>query len=115
MSIFDAMTEILQDGCMAAFEESDPVAFTPAGGSAVEVRAIFDRESLVVEAGGEFGVSSYKPMVSFSREEFVAAGLGRPKQGDWVTMMIDGVATVFEVVEPQHDGRSEYRAILARV
>lgn len=104
---------------MTAFEESESVAFTPAGGSAVAVRAIFDRESLVVEAGGrdgsEFGVSSYKPMVSFSREEFVALGLARPKQGDRVTMTIDGVATVFEVVEPQHDGRSEYRAILARV
>jgi len=87
------------------------VPFTPRGGSAVTVRAIFDREALVAESGGEFGVSTYKPLISFSRAEFIDLDLAAPSQGDRVT--IDGV--VYEVVEPQHDGRSEYRAILAKV
>lgn len=116
MSVFDDMTDLLQDGVMGAFEESAGVTFTPSGGAGVTVRAIFDAEALVAEAGGEFGVSTYKPMFSFQRSEFVAAGLAAPEQGDRVTLTAGPLAgAVYEVVEPQHDGRSEYRAIMRRI
>lgn len=113
MSVFDDMTDLLQSGVMGAFEEAAGVLFRPGGaGSGVTVRAIFDAEALVAEAGGEFGVSTYKPMFSFERADFDALGLERPTQGDRVTL---ASGAVYEVVEPQHDGRSEYRAIMRRV
>ena len=111
MSGFDGMTDLLEQGCLGAFaEDSDAVTFKPAGGVAHTVPAIFDRAALVVETGGEFGVSAYKPMVSFAKADFMALSLAAPTQGDTVT--IDSVA--YTVVEPQHDGRSEYRCILSR-
>lgn len=111
MSVFNGMTDLLEEGCQTAFSEDDGVVtFKPVGGTAVAVRGIFDKAALVVETGGEFGVSAYKPMISFAKADFAALSLAAPTQGDTVT--IDGVAYV--VVEPQHDGRSEYRAILAR-
>lgn len=112
MSVFDGLTDLLQDGVMSAFEESGGVLFKPGGkGAGVTVRAIFDAEALVAETGGEFGVSTYKPMFCFERAEFDAKGLSRPTQGDTVTM---ASGEVYEVIEPQHDGRSEYRAIMGR-
>ena len=111
MSAFDDFTDLLQEGCMTAFEEdSGTVTFTPDGGAATDVRAIFDREALVAESGGEFGVNAIKPMISFQRADFDAAGLSAPVQGDGVS--IGG--TNYRVVETQPDGRSEYRCILAR-
>lgn len=103
---------------MAAFEETGMVTFSPAaGGGPHAVRAIFDREALVADAsvqssdGGWLGVSTYKPMVSFLVSEFAGRDIPAPTNDDLV--MIDSVQ--YRIIEPQHDGRGEYRAILEKV
>lgn len=99
----------MQSSCMSVYGESEGAIFKPSGSDvSYNVEAIFDREAMVMEPGGEFGVNGFKPMVSFQKTEFDSLGLGPPESTDSVTIS----GTHYEITETQPDGQSEYSAML---
>jgi hypothetical protein len=81
----------------------EKVMYTPAGGVAFPIWAVYDEANKDLSLAGGMGVNTSSPIVSGRVAEFLTP----PKQGD--TLMIVRTGDVFVVSDPDLDGHGSFK------
>lgn len=100
----------LGDKCQRTFGED--ISYTPKDAALIAgMRGIFEPAFEMIDAGGEVGVATVKPVFWFRKADLSANGIAKPVKGDTITAR--GLTYSVEQVEP--DGYEEFRVVCYEV
>ncbi|MDO8421563.1 MAG: hypothetical protein Q7S99_05325 [Parvibaculum sp.] len=101
---------ILGDKCQRTFAEV--IAYTPKGGARIpNKRGIFEPAFEMIDAGGDVGVNTVKPVFWFRKADLTSWGIAKPVKGD----VIEARGLTYEVVQVEPDGYEEFRFVCYEV